>query len=640
MERSGEITSLILNVLTIQKKSMSIVEIAELTGVHRNVLAKYIKVLEGQGKIEVTRIGTKKYIQLSQRIPASFLKILTTHPYLIIDKHFSILEAGNNIPELYHSENFIIDNATIQKELDRLFITDETKKYLNLAIKGKKSTYKLEIINKPFPYYYQLTIIPIVLDNGRPGSGVIIENISESEQNLNILKQIRSAYQELLDSQIQYVVRFDIDNTITTSNSTFTQHTGIQEQALIGSQFIPSFPKDSFDYAITQLSSITKEKPTISLDVKRLIANGDYSWERWKIQGVFDEKSNSPYEYSAVGLDITELKRSELEYQHLQEHFESLIKERTTELRELNSELLHEIYRRETVERELTVTKFVMDSAKDYIFLLNSDGDIEYMNTKAQEILALSENEVINIRSIISNDSSSGIQNPFSFSLHEIVNLGIPTIKGSIKRSDKEKIPIEITINKIVDRGKDVFCCIARDITDRKKIETDLYHYRKHLEQIIDERTKRLQKEIEDKKRVEKTLKNCNEHFKLFVDDSIEMVLLYQIDSAKYLDSNSRANAFFTLNKNSLEKTISEKLSRINLDNGEKILDFFSSIISDIKPYEERIFNRMIFLEPDNAIDVVIRIKRIISNNNHYVRIGITDISSITAYKTDFHDQK
>jgi len=627
MERSEEIISLILNTLTIQKESMSIMEIADLTGVHRNVLAKYIKVLEGQGKIEVSHKGTKKYIQLSQRIPGSFLKIITTHPFFITNKYLSIIETGNNFFELYHKEEIISDRNTSLTDFEGLFFTDDVKKALTLAISGEKSTYKLEIFHQSSSHFYFLTFLPIVLDNGRVGAGVIVQDISEKEQLIKNVELINAAYHDLMENQIQYLVRFKPDNRIFSANRIFIQHTGISEQNLSGSLFIPTYPKESFDSAITQLSSISENNPIISLDLRRIDANGDYSWERWKIHGIYDKETGILSEYSAIGLDITELKRAEQEYQHFQKNLESLIISRTSELRELNSELVTEINRRENIERELRVTKFVMDSAKDYIFLLNSEGDIKYMNIRAKEILSPSKNEVINIRSIISNDPSSGMQNPFSFSLEEIVNFGIPIINGSIQQVNKKIIPIEITMNKIVEQGNVVFCCIARDITDRKIIEADLFHYRKHLEQIIDERTKRLHSEIEERKKIENRLRNCEERYRLIADDSDEMVFIYQIDKAEFFDLNSRAEIFFSIDRGDVNNSIQEKLLQIRIENGENILDFFITNFQNMKSLEERIFNIRIDIESELK-EVKIQFKGVISNNNRYIRIGITEIIS------------
>jgi PAS domain S-box-containing protein len=624
MERSIEITSLILETLVNQKKSMSIVELMQQTGVHRNVLAKYIKVLEAQGKIEITRIGAKKFITLSQRVSASLLKSFITTPLVIFDKYLSIIDMNSQFLDLYTLENKENQEYSLDKTFFNDFLTEEIKKLLLYALEGTKSKQKLEISKNSKIYFFSLTTLPVALDNGRPGSALIINDITETEVLKKSFNQINAAYQKLLESQIQFIVRIDPNYSIISSNSIFIKHAGINEQSIIGSLFIPPYPKDNYDSVISQLSSISRDNPSISLDLRRINEKGDFSWEKWKIQGIYDKKSGNLTEYLAMGLDITELKRNEQEFQHFKDNFELIIQERTNELREVNSELNKEIYRREIIERELTLIKFAMDSAKDFIFLLNSEGEIQYMNLIAHKILAKSDNENLNIRSII-NNSNSELINPFSFSLDEIIKFGLLTIKGTIKNSDEKDIPVEITISRIVERGEVIFCCVARDITDRNKIERDLFQYRKHLEEIIDERTKRLQKEIDSRNFFENACKKAEERFNLFADYSNELVIIYHKDTGKYIDINNRAKTFFDIDRKEIERSIPEHLSIIFLENKQNLLNFIEEKIIEIPQNEEHTYPNRILYDSGKDNKIIIRIRSITSYYQHYFRISITE---------------
>ena len=104
MERYDEISDIVLNILKVDPSDISIVDLAERTNIHRNVLAKYLKVLEAQGKVEIIREGSKKFIRISNRIPTSFLNNFIPFPYVIFDRYINIVEVSHDARVLYYPE--------------------------------------------------------------------------------------------------------------------------------------------------------------------------------------------------------------------------------------------------------------------------------------------------------------------------------------------------------------------------------------------------------------------------------------------------------------------------------------------------------------------------------------------------------
>lgn len=626
MERLEEITAVILNTIANEKTGLSIVELAELTGIHRNVLAKYIKVLEAQGKIEISRVGAKKFIQLSHRVSVSFLKVFTTLPFFIFDRHLTAIDKNKEILELYELEHINSDMSDSQDRLLSIFLSDKVVPLLQDGIRGQRSHIELETGTSKNPHSYFLTIIPVVFDNGRPGSALIIEDKSKEEEKRKKCDLIKNAYQELLENQVQFIVRFNRDYKIITTNTCFSEHTGIDEKLLTGSQFIPPYPEENFSNVINRMSSISKSDPVVTLDLRRINKNGDFSWERWKIKGIFDKKSGKFLEYLAIGIDITELKRTEQEFLHLKNNLETIIHTRTIELREVNNELNKEIFRREGIERELALTKFAIDSAHDLIFLLNSDGDIQYMNVRARENLNNLSGKTLNIRDILINDSRLGSKNLLTLTPNEMIDSGILTIKGSIHSTQGKDIPVEITMSRIIEQGEAVFCCIARDITDRTKIERDLYNYRKHLEQIIDERTSRLQKEIDEKKLLETECSQIKNNLFLFTDNSLESVFIYDCDNEQYFDVNQTAETTFNIDRKNLEM-IPELFSKVVCKNGIKLNQLISEKRTEFKLNSMISLRTIIQSEQLMEKEVIITLKSLELDYKKLLRIGVIDIS-------------
>jgi len=82
------------------------------------------------------------------------------------------------------------------------------------------------------------------------------------------------------------------------------------------------------------------------------------------------------------------------------------------------------------------------------------------------------------------------------------------------KKRDGRFFPVETSSSTFNLAGRQVFCCVVRDITDRRRAEEELSAYRDHLEDLVRKRTAELAKtnqrltlEIEERRRIEEALK-------------------------------------------------------------------------------------------------------------------------------------
>jgi PAS domain S-box-containing protein len=84
------------------------------------------------------------------------------------------------------------------------------------------------------------------------------------------------------------------------------------------------------------------------------------------------------------------------------------------------------------------------------------------------------------------------------------------------------------------DTGEKVVEAIVKDITERKKTQRELRHHRQHLEQLVEERTARLQEEIRQHRKIEKRLQTALEREKKARRRAEEAEVAFARSEARY----------------------------------------------------------------------------------------------------------
>lgn len=70
-------------------------------------------------------------------------------------------------------------------------------------------------------------------------------------------------------------------------------------------------------------------------------------------------------------------------------------------------------------------------------------------------------------------------------------------------KNDRTVVPVEVHVNKISIGSNPVYYTIWKDISDRIKAERELERYREHLEELVEERTQKLEKEMAERVKAE-----------------------------------------------------------------------------------------------------------------------------------------
>ena len=159
--------------------------------------------------------------------------------------------------------------------------------------------------------------------------------------------------------------------------------------------------------------------------------------------------------------------------------------------------------------RELeTRYRRLFEAAKDGILILDAaTGQILDVNPFLVDLLGYSYDEFLQKAIWDVGLFSNGVASPDAFKqlmLTEYVRYDDLTLE----RKDGGQVAVEFVSNIYRAGGQSVIQCNIRDISDRKRTEAELAHYRDHLEQIVEQRTEELN---QAKTRLEAILNNTTD---------------------------------------------------------------------------------------------------------------------------------
>ncbi len=247
-------------------------------------------------------------------------------------------------------------------------------------------------------------------------------------------------------------------------------------------------------------------------EYRLLTGSGEWKWVLDRGKVVVRDERGRPLRMAGALLDITERKQAEEALQRLSAELEMQVQERTAELMRVN----------ETLRETLLQQKALLDSIPDIAWLKDQESRIIAVNqpygqacgVKPADLVGktdldiwpkeLAERYMADDRQVIMSGRMKQVEEPL------IDRRGYQTWIDTIK------VPILNEYGWVIGTAG-----IARDITDRRRLEDELRKHRDHLEELVRERTKDLemankglQKEIFDRQQAEGALET--ERLRLF----------------------------------------------------------------------------------------------------------------------------
>ena len=165
--------------------------------------------------------------------------------------------------------------------------------------------------------------------------------------------------------------------------------------------------------------------------------------------------------------------------------------------------VFEDITERKQAEEELRVLSAVTEQTIEGIALADLEGNLQFVNTAWLAMHGYGKQEELLGKSLTIFHTEDQIQNevlPFN----KIVKQhGYNSGEVGHKRKDGSTFPTLMTCSVLKDEQGKPFALagITQDITERKRAEEELQKHRDHIEEVVEERTRKLQEKVDELER-------------------------------------------------------------------------------------------------------------------------------------------
>ena len=243
-----------------------------------------------------------------------------------------------------------LDILDAQDELISRFLPDGTLTFVNRAYREHSKSYSKDLIGRNFmeliPKRTRLAIrkqlsmispkVPVTTYDQRnvnPSGTVtwqewtnrgifndadkLIEiqsvgrDITQRKQAELSLRRSEKQYRAVVETQKELVCRHLPDRRFSFVNEAHCRYFGMKREEIIGRHFLSFTEKKYHRTVLKHITRLSPDHPVNTHEERVMIPGGEYRWQEWSNQGMFDEWGRL-IEVQSVGRDITKRKQAEL----------------------------------------------------------------------------------------------------------------------------------------------------------------------------------------------------------------------------------------------------------------------------------------------------------------------------------------
>jgi len=188
----------IKELLTVHPKGMTTEEIAKSLPLNRTSTAKYLNTLVISGLVEIHRVGPAKNFTLTRRVPVSQILSLYPDPVILVDHDRIIKEVNPRFLTVFTLSR----EDLIGKKFETTLLSTDIKSFLLPsichAVAGQESINTLKVMLGDRELFFKSKYVPVVFDDGLPGAGVILDDITKSQEyQQNLEREVKERTGEL-----------------------------------------------------------------------------------------------------------------------------------------------------------------------------------------------------------------------------------------------------------------------------------------------------------------------------------------------------------------------------------------------------------------------------------------------------------
>jgi PAS domain S-box-containing protein len=396
MHRTAQDQIAIKELLKKHPKGLSISEIAQALGQHRNTTARYLDILQFKGDVDIKRLGTAKNYYLVRRMPVGALLHFWPHPAVVINTRREVTMVNQAALELLGCPLDVLYGEAIDELPYPLFLDPAVTGAVHAALEGEPAQVSVDTPLGGRAHRIRVHLIPVVFDTRAAGCAIALVDETPVRDAVEACNAADQRYAALVADQSGFVLHARPDLTLTFANDAFCRHVQRTPEEIRGYRFLSLLFADDRDRVREALAGLSADDPVKELSVRTVHPDGTIGSETWTFRGIVGSNGRITG-YHGVGLDTTELVQLRDQLKRYHTHLESIIRDRTQEMQEANRDLLEVIAEKEQLERELLFTEYAFDHASDSILLFNRKGRIYKANETACDLLGYPQGEIARI---------------------------------------------------------------------------------------------------------------------------------------------------------------------------------------------------------------------------------------------------
>ncbi|MBA4396892.1 MAG: hypothetical protein C0394_05860 [Syntrophus sp. (in: bacteria)] len=309
--------------------------------------------------------------------------------YVTCDERGIILEANHTAAKLLGTEQSLLTDLPFKQFVAPAERERFDQHQQSLFHSGEKQTLELQLLRSDgHPFAAFLSCIGVVDRKGRVVKGLaLIADISARKQIEEELQKSEKRYRHIVEDQTELICRYQPDGILTFVNEACCRFFRKKKDDIIGRSFFTLIPEKDHGQMRQIIASLNREQPRITHQHRIVLPDGSIGWQEWTNR-IIHNKNGMFIEYQAVGRDITDLKESEAALVKAHDELETLVEERTAELREETQRLLEEIEKHNLTEEALRKSeerfRSVFDNIGVGIALISPDMEVLALNPQMQ----------------------------------------------------------------------------------------------------------------------------------------------------------------------------------------------------------------------------------------------------------------